>query len=76
MSRVSQPELKRYLDKRVMVNIQGGRKLQGVLRGFDVFLNLVIDESTELIKPEGSSASAWKPAAHCGTVVRMPGRRT
>lgn len=71
MSRVSQPELKRYLDKRVVVNIQGGRKLQGVLRGFDVFLNLVIDESTELVKPDGSSANAWREAGHCGTVVSL-----
>lgn len=69
MARVSAPELKRYLDKKVMVNIQGGRRLQGVLRGFDVFLNLVIDESTELVKPENSSGNTWQEAAHCGTVV-------
>lgn len=69
MARVTAPELKRYLDKKIMVNIQGGRRLQGVLRGFDVFLNLVIDESTELVKPEGSSGNKWQEAAHCGTVV-------
>lgn len=69
MARVSAPELKRYLDKRIMVNIQGERRLQGVLRGYDLFLNLVIDESTELIKPEGASGNTWKEAGHCGTVV-------
>lgn len=69
MARVSQPELKRYLDKRVVVNIQGGRRVQGVLRGFDMYLNLVVDESIEMVKPEGGAGNAWREAANCGTIV-------
>jgi small nuclear ribonucleoprotein G len=69
MARVSQPELKRYLDKKVVINIQGGRRVQGTLRGFDVFLNLVVDDTLEFTRPEGGS-NIWKEAAQCGTVVR------
>lgn len=68
MARVSQPELKRYLDKKVVINIQGGRRVQGTLRGFDVFLNLVVDDTLEFVRSEGSG-NAWKEAAACGTVV-------
>lgn len=74
MARVSQPELKRYLDKRVVVNIQGGRRVQGVLRGFDMYLNLVVDDSVEMVRPDsgsGVNSNTWREAATCGTVVRV-----
>ncbi|WKT39793.1 LSM domain, eukaryotic/archaea-type [Fusarium oxysporum f. sp. vasinfectum] len=45
----AQPELKKasldlfcYLDKRLFVQLNGSRKVIGILRGYDVFLNIVI----------------------------------
>lgn len=35
------------MDKKLFINLQGGRKISGVLRGFDIFLNLVIDDAVE-----------------------------
>lgn len=35
------------MDKRVFVNLQASRKVSGVLRGYDIFLNLVLDDATE-----------------------------
>ena len=35
------------MDKRLFVNLQGGRKVSGTLRGYDLFLNLVLDEAQE-----------------------------
>lgn len=29
------------------MNLQGNRKVSGVLRGFDIFLNLVVDNATD-----------------------------
>ncbi|KAF4963836.1 hypothetical protein FSARC_8196 [Fusarium sarcochroum] len=50
----AQPELKkaslilfRYLDKRLFVQLNGSRKVIGILRGYDVFLNIVMDEAVE-----------------------------
>ncbi|KAK0624565.1 hypothetical protein B0T17DRAFT_530458 [Bombardia bombarda] len=43
----AQPELKKYLDKRLFVQLNGSRKVLGVLRGYDVFLNIVLDEAVE-----------------------------
>lgn len=35
------------MDRRIYLNVQGGRAVSGVLRGFDVFLNLVVDQAFE-----------------------------
>ncbi|RKL13946.1 hypothetical protein BFJ68_g6763 [Fusarium oxysporum] len=32
----AQPELKKYLDKRLFVQLNGSRKVIGILRGYDV----------------------------------------
>ncbi|KAI1031886.1 hypothetical protein LB504_000356 [Fusarium proliferatum] len=37
----------RYLDKRLFVQLNGSRKVIGILRGYDVFLNIVLDEAVE-----------------------------
>ncbi|KAJ9115952.1 hypothetical protein QFC22_005095 [Naganishia vaughanmartiniae] len=59
MSRISQPELKKYMDRRVYVHIQANRAMSGVLRGYDMFLNLVLEQSFEEL-----GAGERKP---CGT---------
>ncbi|GAB7354064.1 hypothetical protein MBLNU459_g4642t1 [Dothideomycetes sp. NU459] len=43
----AQPELKKYLDRRLFVQLNGSRKVIGVLRGYDVFLNIVLDDAVE-----------------------------
>ena len=34
----------------VSLKINGGRQVEGVLRGYDPFMNLVLDEGTEVAK--------------------------
>lgn len=41
------PSYLQYLDKRLFVQLNGSRKVIGVLRGYDVFLNIVLDEAVE-----------------------------
>ncbi|GAA5950888.1 hypothetical protein JCM3765_004620 [Sporobolomyces pararoseus] len=60
MSKVQAPELKKYMDKLLFIKLQGNRTVSGYLRGFDIFLNLVLDETRE----EGSADKV-----ECGTVV-------
>ncbi|KAL0213013.1 hypothetical protein RCL1_006639 [Eukaryota sp. TZLM3-RCL] len=43
------PDLKQYLDKRVEVNINASRVIHGYLKGFDNFMNLVLENAVEII---------------------------
>ncbi|KAL2063428.1 hypothetical protein VTL71DRAFT_5233 [Oculimacula yallundae] len=46
IERVPNP-ISQYLDKRLFVQLNGSRKVIGVLRGYDVFLNIVLDDAVE-----------------------------
>lgn len=37
----------RYMDKKLSLKLNGGRQVIGILRGFDPFMNLVVDETVE-----------------------------
>ncbi|CAH1170384.1 unnamed protein product [Phaedon cochleariae] len=47
MSKAHPPELKKFMDKKLCLKLNGGRQVTGILRGFDPFMNLVVDESIE-----------------------------
>lgn len=38
------------MDKRLSIQVNCNRKLSGVLRGFDAFMNIVLDETIEECK--------------------------
>merc|ERR1712110_110092 len=50
MSKAHPPELKKYMDKMICLKLNGGRQVEGTLRGFDPFMNLVVDATTEVKK--------------------------
>jgi len=50
MSKAHPPELKKFMDKRINLRINGGRQVEGVLCGFDPFMNIVLDNSIEYTK--------------------------
>ena len=45
------PDLKKYMDKKLQIKLNGNRHITGTLRGFDQFMNLVIDEAVEQVSP-------------------------
>lgn len=54
-----------FMDRRLFVHIQGGRQISGVLRGYDMFLNLVVDQAYEELgggerKPAGMVVSVCR----------------
>lgn len=51
------------MDRRLYLHIQGGRAVSGVLRGFDMFLNLVVDQAYEEL-----GGGVRKP---CGMIVSI-----
>lgn len=42
------PEMKKLMDKRVNVGLNVGRNVEGTLRGYDQFMNIVLDEAVEM----------------------------
>ena len=51
LSHLTIATLPQFMDKKLFVHLQGGRKVSGILRGYDLFLNLVIDEALEETTP-------------------------
>ena len=47
MSKHTGPDLKKYMEKNVSIKMNGNRKVNGTLRGYDQFMNLVLDNATE-----------------------------
>ncbi|KAL7487777.1 hypothetical protein ACHAW6_015959 [Cyclotella cf. meneghiniana] len=55
------PDLKRFMDKKLKLSLNGNRKVTGTLRGYDAFLNVVLEDATSE-KGEGG-------AENIGTIV-------
>lgn len=47
MPKVQPPELKDYMDRKLSVRLNANRHVSGVLRGFDQFMNVVLDNSVD-----------------------------
>jgi len=43
-------DLSKYIDKGVRVKLSGGREVEGLLKGYDQLLNLVLDETNEYLR--------------------------
>ncbi|CAG5136246.1 unnamed protein product [Candidula unifasciata] len=50
MSKAHPQELKKYMEKVLTLKLNGNRKVTGTLRGFDAFMNLVVDDSVKETK--------------------------
>ena len=54
-------DLNKYIDKGIRVKFNGGREVEGVLKGFDPLMNLVLDEVKEVLRGM-SNNSARSPS--------------
>merc|ERR1712150_239669 len=68
--KVHAPELKRYMDKKMHLKLNGNREIEGILRGFDPFMNLVFDETIEYTK-DGRHRAIGIIAVRGNSVVLM-----
>jgi small nuclear ribonucleoprotein G len=50
VNKTPNPELKRYMDKKIRLKLNANREIEGILRGFDPFMNLCLDETIEITK--------------------------
>ena len=47
-------DLRKFMDLRVDLKLNAGRHIAGVLKGYDQFLNIVLDSAIEITGKEGS----------------------
>ena len=52
MSKTNPPELKKYMDRKLSLKLNGNRNVTGILRGFDPFMNLVMDDCVEVVNAQ------------------------
>lgn len=58
------------MDKKLLIQLNGSRKIIGVLRGYDVFLNLVLDEAVE-VGTDGNKTQVGQAVVRGNSVVLM-----
>lgn len=66
----SLPNLNHFMEKRVMVKIQGGRTVSGVLRGVDQHMSIVLHDAMDETRSAGDNNAAEERAAMGTTVIR------
>ncbi|MES1914995.1 MAG: hypothetical protein MHM6MM_007004 [Cercozoa sp. M6MM] len=61
------PELTVYMEKKLRLKLNKNRTMEGVLRGYDNFMNIVLDEAVEIVAPKDADE---EPQRHdCGMAV-------
>ena len=43
------PDLKKFMNKKVSVTLNAGREVEGILKGYDLYMNIVLDETFEKV---------------------------
>ncbi|ODN02423.1 putative small nuclear ribonucleoprotein G [Orchesella cincta] len=70
MSKAHPPELKKLMDKRLAMKLNGGRQINGILRGFDPFMNIVLDDTIEDCK-DGSKNNIGMVVIRGNSIIMM-----
>jgi len=70
MSKAHPPELKKLMDKRLAMKLNGGRSINGILRGFDPFMNIVLDDTIEDNK-DGSKNNIGMVVIRGNSIIMM-----
>lgn len=68
-------DFQQYLEKRILVQLNGSRKVMGILRGYDVYLNIVLDEALEE-KPGGEKVRIGMVVIRGNAVVMLEVRKS
>ena len=44
-------DLRKFMDLRVDLRMNGDRRIAGIMKGYDQYMNIVLDEAIEITKP-------------------------
>jgi len=75
MSKTHSPELKKYMDKQINFKLNGNRSVSGILRGFDPFMNIVVEDAIEHLKSGQSQQIGMVVISGNSIVIMEPQER-
>ena len=73
MVRLQAPELKKFMNRRLRIGLNGKRCIEGTLQGYDQYMNLVLEDSIQVPAP-GTGISPEqedKRGPQLGTIVSL-----
>lgn len=62
-------DLAKFVDKGVHVKLSGGREVEGILKGYDQLLNLVLDETKEFLRDSDDPLRVTEDSRNLGLIV-------
>ena len=62
-------QLQKYVDGKIIVKFQGGRQVEGTLKGYDLMANLVLDEAVETLRDAEDPYRLTENTRRLGLVV-------
>mmetsp|Transcript_368 Transcript_368/g.1071 ORF Transcript_368/g.1071 Transcript_368/m.1071 type:complete len:97 (+) Transcript_368:353-643(+) len=62
-------DLAKFVDKGVRVKLSGGREVEGVLKGYDPLLNLVLDQTKEFLRDPDDPLRVTDDTRNLGLIV-------
>jgi len=62
-------DLNKHIDKRVLVKFNGGREVEGILKGWDPLVNLVLDDAIEYLRDDESFEVTGDQTRNLGLLV-------
>ena len=51
-------DLRKFMDLRVDLRMNGDRRIAGIMKGYDQYMNIVLDEAIEIAKPGQTNKEA------------------
>lgn len=53
-------DLRKFMDLRVDLRLNADRRVAGIMKGYDQYMNIVLDEAIEIIKPGAKNGGEEK----------------
>lgn len=62
-------DLRKFMDLRVDLRLNADRRIAGIMKGYDQYMNIVLDEAIEIAKPGANGKNAAEQNRDLGMIV-------
>jgi len=62
-------DLRKFMDLRVDLRMNGNRRIAGIMKGYDQYMNIVLDEAIEIVKASSGKDAPAESNRNLGMVV-------